>query len=280
MCGDPCYGPIVAVGSLSADVVVEASGMAASRRTDGVYYVVSDEPGTSEVVAVREDGAPVARVEVEGMLTENAEALAVGACGDREPHSCLYVGDIGDHVGREDVVVYRISEPDLSAPTARASATALRFTYPDAPTDAEALLVDESGRPLIISKADFDKDTGVSAATRLYRGDSGGGVLELVDDFELPVPRSGVFAALVGNVVTDASSTSGRVLLRTYDAVIEYVAPEPGSDLAGFPAWPHAEVAAPTQLQSETVTFRSERCGYLTTSEPTGSIDAVTCRTG
>ncbi|MGH8826913.1 MAG: hypothetical protein ACRDVZ_04765, partial [Jiangellaceae bacterium] len=243
-----------------------------------VYYVVSDEPGTSEVVAVQEDGALVARVEVEGMLTENAEALAVGPCGDREPHSCIFVGDVGDHVGREDVVVYRISEPGLSTPTVNAPATELRFTYPDAPTDAEALLVDESGRPLIISKAHFDRDVGVSAATRIYRGDTGGGVLELVGEFELPAPRSGVFAALVGNVVTDASSTSGRVLLRTYDAVIEYVAPEPGSDLAGFPAWRHDEVPAPAQLQSETVTFRSDRCGYLTTSEPTGAIEAVDCR--
>lgn len=276
-CSEPCYGSVVNVGTLSSEVVVEVSGMAASQRTAGVYYVVSDEAGTSEVVAVREDGSPVARIEVEGMRAENAEALAVGPCSERSTESCLYVGDIGDHVGREDVVVYRISEPDLSTPNVRVSADELRFTYPDGPTDAEALLVDESGHPLIITKADFDKQTGVSAETRLYRGGTEGGVLELVAEFELPEPQSASFAGLVGNVVTDAAGADGRVLLRTYDAVIEYVAPEPGSELAGFPSWPHEEVPAPPQLQSETVTFRQGQCGYLTTSEPTGAIDAVTC---
>ena len=252
--------------------------MAASHRTPGVFYVVSDEPGTSSVAAVREDGTLVARIEVTRMAARNAEALAVGPCGAGGPTSCLYVGDIGDHVGRDDVVVYRLAEPDLgSPPQAPVPGVALRFTYPDSPTDAEALLVDQAGRLLIISKASFDDEAGVTRPTRLYRGGTDGGPLEHLGEIAIPEPEDGFFAGLVGNGVTDASAVDGRVLLRTYDEVLEYRAAEGGADLAGFPNWPSRRVPAPDQIQSETVAYRADACGYVTTSEVTGAIDAVTC---
>lgn len=287
-CDAPCYGDAETVGELSEDTVVEVSGMAASVRTPGLYYVVSDEPGTSEVVAVREDGTPVARLEVDGLDAENAEALAVGPCGDDPDASCLYVGDIGDHVGRPEVTVHRAPEPDLADPPAQPQsldADTLEFTYADGPTDAEALLVDSDGRPLVVSKASFDRDTGETGSTRLYRGPADGGEFEPVAEIELPEPETGFLAGLVGNVVTDASADlaaeaagpTARVLLRTYDEILEYRAPEAGADIATFPAWPVRRVPAGNVLQAETVTYTVDSCGYLTTSELSGAVDAVRC---
>ncbi|TDD97557.1 hypothetical protein [Jiangella asiatica] len=278
-CDAPCYGSPETTGDLSEDTVVEVSGMAASQRTPGLYYVVSDEAGTSEVVAVREDGTPVARIELAGMSAENAEALAVGSCGD-DGDTCVYVGDIGDHVGRDEVVVYRAPEPDLDGVdggTVEIDADELRYTYPDEPTDAEALMVDDAGRPLIVSKATFDRDTEETGPTRLYRGAADGGELELIGEIELPAPERGLLAGLVGNVVTDAAAAGGLVLLRTYDEVLEYRAGDEGDDLASFPQWPMRRVPAPGQLQSETVTYVVDGCGYLTTSELTGAVDVVRC---
>lgn len=277
-CGSPCYGPAESTGTLADDVVTQVSGMAASVRTPGAFYVVSDVAGTSGIAAVRLDGTVIAHIEVVGMDAANAEALAVGPCGPETPATCVYVGDIGDHVGRDEVVVYRTPEPDLAAGTVlTADADALRLTYPDAPTDAEALIVDDAGRPLIVSKAAFDEAARTTGATRLYRGGVDGGELELLAEIELPEPPTPGFADLVGNVVTDASSTAGRVLLRTYDEVLEFTAPDPGADVAGFPEWPMRRVPSPAQLQSETVSLLPDGCGYATTSEPTGSIDAVPC---
>ena len=278
-CDQPCYGGAETVGMLSRDVVVEVSGVAASRRTSGVYYLVSDEPGTDEVVAVREDGTLVARISVDGMSAENAEALAVGPCDTTGPEPCVFVGDIGDHVGRADVIVYRFPEPDLTAVTENAvAADAVRYTYPDAPTDAEALIVDGAGRPLILSKAVFDEASATTGPTRLYRGDPDGGVLDLLGEVDLPDPDRPVFTGIAGNVVTDASSTNGSVLLRTYDQVLEYRAPDTEAELGGFPGWPLREVSAPSQIQSEAVGYRLDACGYVTISEFTGSIAAVGCR--
>lgn len=290
VCDDaPCYGGAGTVGTVSGDTVVEVSGMAASVRTPGLYYVVGDEPGTSEVVAVRADGTPVTRIEVAGMDPENAEALAVGPCGDDpdDPDaSCFYVGDIGDHVGRDHVTVYRVREPDLAAEPAsvEADADALEFSYEDGPTDAEALIVDADGRPLVVSKASFDRDTGETGSTRLYRGPADGGEFALVAEIELPEPEDGLLAAMVGNVVTDASAdlAAGRVLLRTYDEILEYRAPDPGNgnadaDPAAFPGWPVRRVPPGNVLQAETVTYTVDGCGYFTSSELTGGIAAVRC---
>ena len=253
--------------------------MAASHRTPGVYYVVGDDPGTSEIAAVREDGTLVARLEIEGMAARNAEALAVGPCEAGDEQTCLYVGDIGNHVGHPEVFVYRIVEPDLDTPLPESlPARVLTFRYADERPDAEALLVDAHSRPLIISKASYE--SGVTGPTYLYRGPSGGGTLELLGRIDLPEPENADFADLVGNVVTDASAFDGAVLLRTYDEVLEYRSGTAGADPADFTNWPLRRVPAPDQLQSETVAYRVDGCGFLTTSEITGGIGAVNCSPG
>ncbi|PSL05316.1 hypothetical protein CLV30_104182 [Haloactinopolyspora alba] len=278
-CADPpCYGAAETTARLSSDVVVEVSGTAASGRVPGLYYVVGDEPGTSSVAVVRADGTPVTTLEIRGMDARNAEALAVGPCGDGSAAGCLYVGDIGDHVGRDDVVVHRVPEPDLTEPpTSPVDSDVLRYTYPDGPTDAEALLVDGQGRPLIISKAAFDRDSGETGPTRLYRGETGGGTLEAVGTVRLPEPEDGLLAGFVGNVVTGASAADGRVLLRTYDEVLEFRAGAADADVAGFPGWPVRRVPDGGLVQAESVAYRADGCGYLTTSELTGDVARVGC---
>jgi hypothetical protein len=278
-CDDqPCYADVVHLGLLTTDVVEQVSGMSASHRNPGLFYVVSDVPGTSDVAVVEEDGTLVAHIEIEGMSARDAEALAIGPCAAGTAETCLFIGDIGNHVGLEDLFVYRLVEPDLADPPASVPADRLRYTYPDAPTDAEAMVVDDVGRPLIISKAAFDSESGSTGPTRLYRGAAEGGVLEDLGEIELPAPVSGVFAALVGHVVTGADAHAGGVLLRTYDEVYEYRTDDPDADIATFPTWRMRRVPAPFQVQSETIAYRIDDCGFITTSELTGSVDAVTCR--
>lgn len=273
----PCYGAVEHLGVLGADVVEQVSGMAASHRTPGLFYVVSDEADTSSVAVIDEGGRLVAHIDVDGMSARNAEALAVGRCDAGSADTCLYIGDIGNHADLEELFVYRVAEPDLTDPPASVAADRLRYTYPGEPTDAEALIVDDAGRPLIISKARFDESTGETGPTGLYRGARDGGTLEELGQIELPDPVSNLFAGMVGHVVTGADTLDGRVILRTYDEIYEYVALDANADLAGFPYWPSRLVPAPFQVQSETIAYRVDGCGYLTTSEVTGSIDAVAC---
>lgn len=253
------------------------SGLAASLRSPGAYYVVSDEEGTRSVAVVHEDGKPVASFDVAGMVTRNAEALAVGPCDDGGDESCLYIGDIGNHVGLNDLLIYRVREPDLADAPDAVPADVWQYTYPGKPTDAEALIVNDAGTPIVISKASFDEATGKTGTTQVLRGAPGGGELEKVGEFELPEPENGVLAQFVGNVVTGADSADGRVILRTYDEVLEYRAGERDTDPATFFDWEMVSVPGPDQLQSEAVAYRVDGCGYVTAAELDGELAAVDC---
>lgn len=276
-CADPpCYADPERTGVLDATVVEQPSGLAASLRTPDIFYAVSDVAGTAVVVAMNEDGSTVETITIDGMSAENAEALATGPCGPSSQETCLFVGDIGDHIGRPDVVIYRLPEPDLDE--AAVSADALHYTYPDGPTDAEALLVDSEGRPVIISKAAMrDGAIGIEE-TVVYRGGTDGGPLERIGELVLPEPANPVFAYIVGNVVTGADTLrDGRVLVRTYDEILEYRAGDSSADVATFPDWDVRRVPTPSQVQAEAVAYRADGCGYVSVSERSGNIAATTC---
>jgi hypothetical protein len=67
------------------------------------------------------------------------EDLAVG------PDDSLWVGDIGDNELRRDTVAAVVLPP-------QGEGQLHRLTYPDGPHDAEAMLVDARGRPVVITK--------------------------------------------------------------------------------------------------------------------------------
>ncbi|RIJ70103.1 hypothetical protein D1871_19820 [Nakamurella silvestris] len=268
-CDDPpCYGDLVSLGDVPVEVAPEVSGIAASTRP-GYYFVVDDGTGTTSIEVLR-GVEPVGRVEVGGMSASNAEALSAGVCAPGAPDRCLYIGDIGDHIGRDSVTVYRIPEPDPeNLPSTPFPAQAWTYTYADGPRDAEALMVADDGSLIVI-----DKPEG-GGKHRVYRGAPGGGVFTPVTSFDLPSPTRPLQSLLVGNVVTDAARRADSVLLLTYDQAIEYTAPHQGADPAGFPDWPHRQVPMPRQLQSEAVSYLPG-CGYVVASEG-GPIAEVNC---
>ena len=278
--GPACRGPAVRTGRFDPDALPEASGAALSRRDPDVLWLADDRPGVDELLAVHTDGRVLTRLRVEGMSAVNVEALASGPCGADDTGPCLYVGDIGDNVrGRRDVRVLRVAEPDLRASepgTVKAAVVTLR--YPDGAHDAEALLVDGDGVPYIVTKAPFDTVTGVTGPTRLFAapGFRDGLLLDL-GEVPVPEPRNPVVTLLYGNTVTGADAAPGRVLLRTYDQMVEFTAPDGQKDLAGFPSWPVKRVLAPWQPQAEAVAYAADGCGYFSISEGVGDIWLVPC---
>ncbi len=280
------------VARLAAGVADEASGVAAATATPGAFFVVDDPTGTDGVVAVDGNGTLLARISVAGMSAGNAEALAAGTCGtipiadsDAPPTGdvrCLYAGDIGDQVGRKHITIYRFAEPGLSPPPdGPVPADAWDYTYPDQPQDAESLLVDSDGSLLIITKPAHKK--GPVAAHRVYRAQPGGGELQQVGEFSPPEPPLALQSLVTGNVVTDAAALPGRVLLLTYDQIIEYTAPDPAAPLATFSSWPQHNLPKPEQIQSEGIAPTADGCGYAVVSEGgpgggPGSIAVVPCQ--
>jgi hypothetical protein len=282
-CDDPagCYGEPRRVGAFDAETVPEASGLAASRRNPGVLYLLDDRPGTSEVWAIGTDGDMLGAITVSGLDARDTESLAVGPCAAGDPDACVYVGDIGDNLRRRaDIRVHRFPEPDLGeAVTSRVEADSARLAYPDGAHDAEALIVDGAGALYILTKAPFDPDTGVTGETRLYRAlELGDGVLEDLGPVPVPEPQLPLHSQVVGNVVTGADYLDWRVLVRTYDQVLEYRAPLAGADLATLADWPVRSLPSPLEPQSEAIAWAADGCGYYTAGEMVGDLWYVPCR--
>ncbi|HEY8339282.1 MAG TPA: hypothetical protein VIK95_05405, partial [Egibacteraceae bacterium] len=263
----------VRLGAFDVDAVPEASGLAASRRTPGVLYLLDDDTGTTSVLAIRSDGSTVATLVIAGFEALDGESLAVAPCGPGDPAPCLYIGDIGGNAtARDTVTVWRVPEPDLAAgaPAEPLPAAAAALTYPDGTHDAETLLVTDDGSPFLVTKD-------AEAPPRLY-GAEGFGDQTLADlgPVVLPEPALPLAAAVVGNVVTDGDLADGRVLLRTYDAVFAYDLA--GGSLHDLPAVTPVEVPAPAEPQGEAIAWAADRCGYFSVSEGVGDIWFVACR--
>lgn len=128
----------------------EASGVAASRRTPGVFWANNDS-ADPVIVALDERGAIVGRIEVAGAAVDDWEDIAVGSC---PKGSCVYIGDVGDNSGNRDHIrIYRTPEP--SPQDARTQPVeAFEATYSDGAHDAEALFVASDGDVFIITKGD------------------------------------------------------------------------------------------------------------------------------
>ncbi|HSK90757.1 MAG TPA: hypothetical protein VK875_05545 [Euzebyales bacterium] len=271
--------PFVA-GTFDLDVIGEASGLARSVRNPDVVYVLDDGPGSTGVLAldIRADRATT--VTVAGFEGRDTEGLAVGPCGARGRRSCLFIGDIGNNQGAwTSVDVWRVREPDLSrtdgAITVRGDVAT--YTYPDAPVDAEALLV-ERGRPFLITKESRPEGSSRTSRPRLLaaRGFADGQLRDL-GPIPLPLPASGGWAAaLYGNVVTDAELVDGRVVLRTYDHVMVYTPHRPGARLRTLARWAPEEIDTPRMPQGEAVTM--DHCGIWLASEQVDSVWLVPWR--
>ena len=245
----------------------EASGLAASRKTPGRFWSHNDS-GEPVLFALDSAGVVTGRLQLTGAAVEDWEAVAVGPC---PAGSCIYVGDIGDNdAERAQVTIYRVTEPAEASSTARVTGV-FRARYPDGAHDAEALLVDASGRLHIVTKG----DTGPVA---LYRFPS-----TLKSDGTMQLERVGnPRTAGENDRITDGSvSPDGQwIVLRTRHALTFY---RSADLLAGnwrtVSAQPVASLGEP---QGEGVAFGAGARIYLVSEgggkKQPGAFASLSCR--
>jgi len=148
------FGSVAVTGDVAEPALTEASGIAASRRHDGVIWAHNDSGGDAAVYALGRDGAALGRFDLDGVAALDWEDMAIGP-GPNVDADYLYIGDIGDNLSfRPEVIVLRVPEPD---PTTGGGVIpgAERFglVYPTPGVNAEALAVDPiTGDILIVGK--------------------------------------------------------------------------------------------------------------------------------
>jgi hypothetical protein len=142
------------VGHLAEAQLREVSGLAASARHAGRYWVHNDSGSAPLLYAINEHGALVGTLQIDGVLAVDWEDIA-SFKRDGKPY--LLVADSGDNLGlRGEYALIEVEEPELPADGAIAHASPvrqLRYRYADAPHDTEAMAVDAiSGSVLLLPK--------------------------------------------------------------------------------------------------------------------------------
>jgi hypothetical protein len=271
------YGEPAPVGRITKKSLVELSGLAASRRSPGVLYGHNDSGDAARFFALREGGAVLGQFLLAGVAAIDWEDIALGPCA---AGTCVFLGDIGDNKReRVSYAIYAVAEPALAGvdPAAKTPVAfeARRFTYPDGPHNAEALLVHPiTGQIHVITK----EKSGLSVVFRLPAPSGSAPVLaERVGD--LVVPAGGNREITAGSVHPCAS----RILVRTYDRAFELEAPAGAPFEAVFSA-PLRAVPVPSRQdepQGEAITYAPDGRGYLTSTEGKAAlIHRVGCRAG
>jgi hypothetical protein len=236
--------------------VPEASGAALDRRMHGMFWTHGDSGNEPSLFALGINGQLLGRVRLTGARNRDWEDMAIGPCPGG---TCVYVGDIGNNLGRQmDLVLYRAPVPTADD-TATAPAEVFRARFPGGGRDAEALFVMPGGEVYLVSK-------GRAEPVELWRWPTplrpGPVDLERVREIA-PRPRQ------LGDYVTGAgASEDGRwVAVRTYGRLALYR----GADLLGTggPAYT-MDLAALGEAWGEGVAVESDGT-VLLVSEGRGS---------
>lgn len=236
-------------------------------------YAVNDG-GTQVEVFVLDRNCAVTRTITGDVDPYDVEDLA------RTSDGTLWLADTGDNRKQRETVAL------LKVPPG-GGASLYRLTYPDGAHDAEALLLDRSGVPYIVTKD-------VLGMAGVYRpagplGSPGPTAMEHVAEVTIPATATEGGPVRVGGsvlVTGGAVSANGEVLaLRTYTDAYLYPAPE--GDVVAALAREPVRIPLPGEEQGEAIAFEpdgsllsaSEGVGQPITAVPDAAAKAKPART-
>ncbi|MBY4012429.1 hypothetical protein HQP04_15550 [Rhodococcus fascians] len=216
---------------------------------DGTVYGIGDS-GADDRVAVLDANCAVQRwidVPVDPYDVEDMASY----------DGSLWLADIGDNQLRRDTVALTRMDPETGA------GELYRLTYPDGAHDAETLLIEPGGRPIVVTKE-------LSGVSGVYVPVGDESVTDLSSPGPTPLRKVGELAFtatetaggppfVVGSILATGGAMSAdgsTAVVRTYTDA--YVFRPPDGDVASAlvdPTSPRAVVALPAQPQGEAATF-------------------------
>jgi len=244
-----CAGPAAADRQEPVDVcaltdkrLAEVSGLVA----DGERWYAVNDGGTKSVVYVLRRDCTVEKTISGPTDPFDVEDLARTADGT------FWLSDTGDNDKKRETVA-------LIALTPAGKSTLYRLTFPDGPHDTEALLVDRSNVPYLITK----NPLGTADIYRPSAGLSSPGptALEHVGAIRLTSTDTpgGPVTGLVGSVLVTGAATMADgsvVAIRTYTDAYLFAVPD--GDLVAALGKDPVRVPLPNEQQGESIAFEPD----------------------
>ena len=261
-------------GRIQATDIPEASGLAASRRTAGVWWTHNDAGNPNRLFAIDPAGGLRARIIVDGAVNRDWEDIASGPAVTAGGPPLLYIADTGNNQAITDPArsrttarIWRLAEPAVRSTsvgtpgTQHIRAVAINLRYPDGAHDAEAMFVDPVTGDLVIITKDWSK----SGRAGVYRTTD---IAKRAANSTVTLQRVATIALRPGTLVTSADITrDGRVIaVRSYGAVNLYQR-DPSKPVATAFANASCSTPAPAETTGEAIGFAPDGGSFLTTTE-------------
>jgi|GEM_PF-1743888 len=237
----PSFSAGVIAGTVEPanQVIVEDSGLAASRRNPNVYWTHNDRMGldtgtTPEIYAIDDTGRLLGTYTLPQppAVLHDFEDIALGP-GPVAGVSYLYVGDVGDtissHAAPADNIIYRIPEPSVTA--SQIGATPLNRTlkgveaiilhFPDGRNhNCETMMVDPlTGDLFVITKGNYSSPGQTTITDSLvFTTPAADLIAGATNALQLVGAITALPQAIPGDRTTggDISVTGREIIVRTY----------------------------------------------------------------
>ena len=249
---------------ISDAAINEASGIAVSRRNNGIVYMHNDSGDTARLFAVGKDGKTKAVITLSGVTATDWEDMAVAY--DAECKPTVYIAETGDNgKSRPEVRIYAFEEPQiaLDGSSVQVSVTPrkLRFKYPDGPRDCETLMADFKGRALYVISKETDTSSGVYRLNPVWDDTLQTAVKTGIVTLADPLPY-------YPNLATggDISPDGSRIVIRTYQQAYEFRVARGKLPEDGLKTTP-AVVRIAMETQGEAICYGRDNRTLLTVSE-------------
>lgn len=258
-------------GALQSEMLLELSGIAASRTQPGVYYVHNDSDDGPRFFAIDGGGRLLGAFSLPGAAAIDWEDIALGSSGAGS--DTLFIGDIGDNGARDgsaapraQIQIYRVAEPAVSSGQAPGETSApwdrLLLRYPDRPHDAETLMFDPLAQELVIVTKESD---GRSFIYRVSARAPAESPMTLQRASALPVGGCtplGVQLFTAG----DISRSGNRIALLSYSSLFTWSRARGESVAEALTRPPRSSNAIGT-ASAEALTFTSDERALLVSGE-------------
>lgn len=178
---------LVISGVVQGEGLVEPSGLVHSRTNSSVLWLHNDRGHAPQLFALNADGSILGTFEIDVEI-KDWEDISIAPTEDSLGYY-LYIGDIGDNFAqqipdleRDNIVIYRIMEPDLSTLTppftemiGAEKLESMTLRYPDGKAhNAETLFVDPENLDIyLVTKESDIFSTVYNGPSQVYRAQSG-----------------------------------------------------------------------------------------------------------